>query len=396
MCKSTFLFVIGLALCLSLSIHAGTYSGGLGTPADPFEISSVADWQQLMTHSGDWASNFKLMADIDLAGVTVTPVGNSTTLFNGAFYGNFHVVRNATIDLPTNHHVGLFGFVNLGGIRDLGVVSTNIKGLDYVGGLVGQMYSSGTITNCYTTGSVSGTSWYVGGLVGYNYGKISSCYSTAVASAYYYVGGLVGMNYYSVNGNLTNCYATGETYGVNYVAGLVGYDYSGTIINCYATGKVHGNEEYVYGLVGVNYYGTITSCFWDTQTTGKTVGIGYGITTGAKGKLTAEMKTLSTFTSAPASWDFTNETANGISDYWRMCMDGVNYPHLNWESIRGDFVCPNGVNTEDLSLLVQWWLSANCTSSNAVCGGTDMDSSGSVDFKDFAIFAQNWLEGVAL
>jgi The GLUG motif. len=245
--------VIVTILILTKVSFAGTYSGGLGTPADPFEISSVADWQQLMTHSGDWASNFKLVADINLAGVTLTPVGNSTTPFNGAFYGNFHVVRNATINLPSNHFVGLFGFVQLGGITDLGVVGTNIQGLDYVGGLVGEMSSDGTITNCYTTGSVFGTSSYVGGLVGYNYGTISSCYSTALASGYYYVGGLVGMYYYSVNGKITNCYATGVAYGVNYIAGLVGYDYSGTIINCYATGQVIGNAPYVTGLVGVNY-----------------------------------------------------------------------------------------------------------------------------------------------
>ncbi|MCX5634229.1 MAG: hypothetical protein NTW55_00075, partial [Planctomycetota bacterium] len=232
------------------------------------------------------------------------------------------------------------------------------------------------------------------GLVGYNYGKISSCYSTAVAGAYHFVGGLVGFNYgYSTK--ITNCYATGETYGVNYVAGLVGYNDSGNLISCcYATGKVHGNEEYVTGLVGVNInYGTITSCFWDTQTTGKTVGIGYGITTGAKGKLTADMKTLSTFTSAPALWDFTNETANGTSDYWRIC-DGMNYPKLSWQQKPlGDYICPDGVNTEDLDYLVDHWLESDCALTNN-CQGTDLNLSGALDFSDYSIFSKHWLEGI--
>jgi hypothetical protein len=42
------------------------------------------------------------------------------------------------------------------------------------------------------------------------------------------------------------------------------------------------------------------------------------------------MKTLSTFTSA--GWDFVGETANGTNDYWRMCVDGVDYPRLAWEN----------------------------------------------------------------
>ena len=51
----------------------------------------------------------------------------------------------------------------------------------------------GTITNCYSTGSVSGNKW-VGGLVGVNnyYGTITNCYSTGSVSGKYNVGGLVG------------------------------------------------------------------------------------------------------------------------------------------------------------------------------------------------------------
>jgi hypothetical protein len=356
---------------------------------NPYQISSVANWQQLMGTSGDWGQgvSFVLVADVNLAGVTLTPVGNSTTPFNGVFYGNGHVVRNATINLPSNHFVGLFGFVQFGGITDLGVVGTNIQGLDYVGGLVGEMSSDGTITNCYTTGSVFGTSFYVGGLVGYNYGTISSCYSTALASGYSYVGGLVGQNYFSVNDKVTNCYATGVANGVSYIAGLVGYNAYGTIINCYATGQVIGNAPYVTGLVGVNYQGTITSCFWDMQTTGKTVGIGYGTTTGATGKSTADMKTLSTFTDA--GWDF-SATDGDPADWW---MPANSYPLLAWP-ITGDIAGSYGVNFVDFAYFADRWLESDCASSNNFCGGADFDLSGTVDSADLAIFASHWLEGV--
>ncbi len=52
--------------------------------------------------------------------------------------------------------------------------------------------NSGTVSECYSTGSVSG-GWYVGGLVGENYyGTVSECYSVGSVSGSGNVGGLVG------------------------------------------------------------------------------------------------------------------------------------------------------------------------------------------------------------
>jgi len=164
----------------------------------------------------------------------------------------------------------------------------------------------------------------------------------------------------------------------------VGWNIS-TVSNCYATGSVSGSSI-VGGLVGYDYFGTVTASFWDIDTSGQLT------SAGGEGKTTAEMKTLSTFTSA--GWDFVGETANGYLDTWRMCADGVDYPQLNWESISGDFACPNGVNVEDLSYLVERWLLINCTSSNNYCGGADINGSGMVNMFDFAAFAENWLKGI--
>ena len=59
------------------------------------------------------------------------------------------------------------------------------------------------------------------------------------------------------------------------------------------------------------------------------------------------MKTKTTFTDA--GWDF--------ADYWRMCVDGVNYPRLRWEfDGHGDFVCPDGVNFADFAAMANNWL----------------------------------------
>ena len=77
-----------------------------------------------------------------------------------------------------------------------------------VGGIVGLVYDAvATITNCYNTGSVSGTGSYVGGIVGHYNGHgttITNCYNTGSVGGDNYIGGIVG----SVVGTstITNCY----------------------------------------------------------------------------------------------------------------------------------------------------------------------------------------------
>jgi len=237
--------------CLSAQAK---YAGGSGTQAEPYRISGVSDWQELMATPADWASHFVLTADVDLNDVAITPIGNGTDNFTGVFDGNDYIIRNADVNMPDSDYVGLFGFLGTGGqIKNLGVEDASILGNYYVGGIVGYNGWEATISNCYSTGSVSGC--YVGGLVGYNYGTISNCYSSGTVSGSYYVGGLVGYNY----GTVSNCYSSGSVTGTGYsVGGLVAENY-GTIINCYSTGIVTGIEV-MGGLVGSNY-GTIINCY---------------------------------------------------------------------------------------------------------------------------------------
>jgi hypothetical protein len=313
------------------------------------------------------------------------------------------------VNMPGSDYVGLFGYVGAGGqIRNLGLEDVSIGGSRCVGGLVG--ISSGTISNCYSTGSVSGTDDSVGGLVGGNGGTISNCYSTGSVAGNGRVGGLVGGNsYYATiidcystgsvtgtgdyvgglvgwnGGTITNCYSTGSVTGTgsySSVGGLVGGN-NGTIIGCYSTGSLSGTD-YVGGLVGSNVWGKISNSFWDVNTSGEPNSAG-GI-----GKTTAEMMTLLTFTSA--GWDFTNETANGTNDYWRMCVNGVEYPLLSWQfALKGDFTCPDGVDILDLAFLVDKWL-AECNETNNFCNRADINYDEIVNFPDFAILALHWLE----
>jgi hypothetical protein len=56
----------------------------------------------------------------------------------------------------------------------------------------------------------------------------------------------------------------------------------------------------------------------------------------------------------------------------------------------GDVNGDNEINMVDMSILAQYWLMTGC-GCPACCGGADLNHSGSVDLKDFAILANGWL-----
>jgi hypothetical protein len=321
------------------------YSGGTGEPGDPYQIADANDLLLLAVDVNDYGKSYILAADINLAGVTMTPVGNESTPFIGVFDGNYNIISNAVINQPSSNFIGLFGYVGSGGqIRNLGVEDVNITGDYYVGGLIGHN-ENGSISNCHSTGTVSGItdSQFVGGLVGFNVqGSITVSYSTGSVSGSSFIGGLAGYSGQTGGSSIVSCYSTSSVSGTGeYIGGLVGDSGWSTIISCYSTGSVNGNGNYVGGLVGLNY-NSIISCFWDIQTSGQVSG-------GGEGKTTAQMKKLSTFTSA--EWDFVEVWGIG---------NGQTYPYLK------PF---NGINSADLNY------------------------SGTVDFEDFAILAANWLSG---
>jgi The GLUG motif len=331
--RTTFILSFTVILTLAAGSAFGKYSGGTGGTDDPYRIASASDLTALAADTGDLGKAFVLVNDIDLSGVTMTPIGNNVLSYTGVFDGNDHSIRNLVINTPGSYWIGLFGYLGPGGqVKNLGIVDANIHGAGQIGCLVG--HSEGTITSCYATGVASGTNFVVGGLVGYVWdGSVSSSYAAVdINNTGNYAGGLAAVSY----GDITNCYARGSVNGTTNVGGLVGFNgytvdvyaeitYEGTITDCYSAGEVNGTTYYG-GLVGFNQAddGVITASFWDTQTSGQDA------SAGGTGKTTAEMKTLSTFTSA--GWDFVGETANGPNDTWTMPFAG-GYPILSWQSI---------------------------------------------------------------
>ncbi len=130
------------------------------------------------------------------------------------------------------------------------------KGLNRIGGLVGEIGTSSSLTDAYATGSVTSTGGSnIGGLIGLNYaGTVTgNSYATGAVTGAERVGGLVGEN----DGTVTetgNSYATGAVTGTERVGGLIGYNRGTVTGNSYATGDVTGtgNSTRIGGLIGHN------------------------------------------------------------------------------------------------------------------------------------------------
>ncbi|WP_406656532.1 FG-GAP-like repeat-containing protein [Methanolobus sp. ZRKC2] len=252
---------------------------GSGTEASPFPIYSVSDLQDI---NNNLSAHYILMNDIDASatstwnsGAGFVPIGTSTEMFIGSIDGNGYEIDDLTINKQWTNVQGFVAYLGDGGkIRNLGLTNVSVLGYQYVGSLA--VFNHGTISNCFSTGNVTGGHNNVGGLAAgiYSTGSILDSYSMcAVTCAGTQAGGLSGFN----NGNIQRCYATG-------------------FVDCTNTKG---------GITGTNS-NTVTNCYYDSQTT--------GCSDTGKGtpKTTAEMQTQSTF----VGWDFANTWA----------MDG--YPKL--------------------------------------------------------------------
>jgi hypothetical protein len=276
-------------------------------------------------------------------GVLITDIG----LVGGSMTGNNHVgglvgFSTGGITVLRSYSTGNVNGVNGGGdvgglIGDLfmgGTVSQSyatgrISGSFEVGGLVG--FLRGSVDESYATGDVSvATGFSAGGLVGISFGgsRVEQSYATGAVSGVTNVGGLIGGNigFNGFGSVVQQSYATGAVSGNTSVGGLVGNNAFGTVSQSYATGRVTGfvnvgglvglngmgfvdaanqqtfvQQSYATGavvltsipdfqtfnkpfgaLIGVNL-GSVSGSYWNTQTSGQTVGIGVGNVAGEPG-----------------------------------------------------------------------------------------------------------------
>jgi len=168
------------------------------------------------------------------------------------------------------------------------------------------------------------------------------------------------------------------TTGNQYVGGLIGMfagELGELVYRCYSASSVEGNSDkgvFTGKYTGGHYNG----CFWDNMINGSMNGIGNTSSSEVMGRTTGQMHQMITFTDA--GWDFTTPV-------WEIC-DGTNYPKLTWQiPLPGDFVCPDGVDMRDYTVLANQWQLETLSYDVAPTGGD-----GIVNFLDWAVFANGW------
>ena len=262
--KLSFVMVMGISLSSYAAWNgdATAWTQGDGSEQNPFLIENEAQLshlQQTVTTGETYQGKFfRLTADLDMGGKQMPSIGHyndyttqenpelvrESKVFRGTFDGDFHTIDNLTIVSnnaeATLGGLGLFtvsypetricnltlgqgvtvegsefdnvgGFVGYsagGNVENCRILGTVNGGGMNVGGIVGSVEESMTITGCVNAGRLVGHS-FAGGIVGYaNLSKIQNCYSSAVISCPLasWVGGILG---WAVESTVNNCYAIG-------------------------------------------------------------------------------------------------------------------------------------------------------------------------------------------
>ncbi len=186
---------------------------------------------------------------------------------------------------------------------------------DDVGGLVGG--NEGAIIASYATGSVTGT------------GEADGNYRpTGPSGSGHAIGGLVGLNY--PYRKIIASYATGTVTAAKgwKVGGLVGFNL-GRVSASYSTGKVSGAAE-LSGLAHTDYlwYSSPTArhSYWDTVTSGTSTSA-HGV-----GKTTAELQTPTGYAGIYANWNVDVDGNGNADDPWDFG-NSCQYPTLKYGSL---------------------------------------------------------------
>lgn len=330
---------------------------GSGTTESPLEIYTASQLAEIATlvnskpsglerflfNNSGTQVHLKLMNDIDLSdyqsGEGWVSIGNWNNPFKSIFDGNNKVIIGLKINRSGNGYYGLFGYINGGTVRNLGVINVNLQGGAYAGGVAGYLTSNGIIENCYSTGSISNerSSCFVGGVVGSSFGTVRNCYSTcsisATSSDSCYVGGVAG----SSNGSIDNCYSTSSVSGTAsntcYVGGVVGSS-NGNIVNCYSIGSVSGSGGNcnVGGVVGTANSSSVMNCAaLNSSISGGASNVGRVV-----GSSSGTLSSNYTFSGIPGSWnDKVHDRKNGAdktaeslvqSAFWKSTTNWNNSP----------------------------------------------------------------------
>lgn len=246
-----------------------------------YQIGTAAElaWFANAVNNGQTTISGRLTANINLNGKTWTAIGTSGNKFAGTLDGG---EKEHYIVSGLKGSKGLFDYVDsTGQVKNLSVDAV-LTANGVVGGIVD--FNDGTVENCLFSGSVTNSSSYgaAGGIVGKNEGEnsvVRNCVNTgsiknttASYSSTLSIGGIVGYTY----GKVESCYSAGEVYAdpakttnkaIGGIAGAVnGSSYSnkwGSLTNCYVIGTVTGPESGIGAVAGEVVSGTsVINCVY--------------------------------------------------------------------------------------------------------------------------------------
>ncbi|MBQ5937079.1 MAG: hypothetical protein IJL50_04450 [Bacteroidaceae bacterium] len=255
-----------------------------------YQLNNEQDvcWFAEFVSAGNTTVNAKLNSDLDFTDVDFAGIGNRENGFKGIFDGGFHTVSNMTLDLPEADWVGFINFLNGGAtVKNLRGDATCYINAHGNAGFIGGSTAAGDIflenlgfegdvscqragaggvlgcntgsqahiymTNCYSTGFISGSEVMENGALsawlGSSGAVITNCWSSATVS------GVQNDNKYLArfdNATFTNCYSVN---GTPLQATVIEYEDLESGALCY---KLNGNQENIawYQTLGEDEFPT--------------------------------------------------------------------------------------------------------------------------------------------
>ena len=230
---------------------------------DGGELNASAVLTANITVNEDVLLDGELNEDADLR--KWNAIGANAKKFGGTFDGRGFTVSGLYYDndKTTGGYIGLFASISESAVvKNVTVADSYLCGYRYIGAIVGQNVG-GTIENCANDGSVvTGSSSYIGGIVGGSSGTVTGCHSSGVISSDEgnNIGGIVGTN----SGVVELSYNTGAVMSQccsdeHCVGGIAGENL-GAIRNCYNTGAVSNKGSASGGIAGKADGGIIENC----------------------------------------------------------------------------------------------------------------------------------------
>lgn len=183
-----------------------------------------------------------------------TPIGTVDNAYSGTFNGQNHTISG--LYFSGSQSAGLFGEVNNAKIQNVTVADSYFyeESTNCVGGIVGKANGRTYLLNCHNVSTLAGLSYvFTGGIAGSTEEDcvVENCSNSGKLSGYN-VGGIVCSN----DGTISNCFNTGSINGSSWSGGIANSN-SGTIEYCYNT-DLHSNNN--AGIAGTNISGTIRNC----------------------------------------------------------------------------------------------------------------------------------------